>query len=180
MRAQELRRCTSESNWKDPSPVALTTSDGGGDSPAARAPSPAPPQLPLRKLASPPPRAHSRALTLASARQAGALGRGTEKLQRPRVPLTGPAWASRLRSPPPHALPGRALAERRRQLERRAPHLLGKVGGGEGAPLVQRVGQKPALGRRSNSPASRHFVSTVAAAADRQPRQEEGGDAACS
>lgn len=95
----------SEPYWKDPAPVALTTSDGGGDSPAARAPSPAPPQLPLRKLASPPPRAHTRALTLASARQAGALGRRTERLQRPRVPLTGPTWASRLRSPPPHALP---------------------------------------------------------------------------
>lgn len=94
MRAQELGRRTSEPYWKDPAPVALTTSDGGGGSPAARARSPAPPQLPLRKPASPPPRARSRALTLASARQAGALGRRTEKLWRPRVPLAGPAWAS--------------------------------------------------------------------------------------
>lgn len=93
--------------------------------------------------------------------------------QAPPGPLSAPL-------PTPHALAGRALAERLRQLERGAPHLLGKVGRGEGAPLMQRVGQKPALGRRSNSPASRHLVSTVAAATERQPRQEEGGDGACS
>lgn len=45
---------------------------------------------------------------------------------------------------------------------------------------MQRVGQKPALRRHSNSPASRHLVSTVAATTERQPRQEEGGDGACS
>lgn len=58
-------------------PVALTTSDREGGSPAARAWSPAPLQLPLRRPASPPPRALSGALTLVSAPQAGALGRRT-------------------------------------------------------------------------------------------------------
>lgn len=39
---------------------------------------------------------------------------------------------------------------------------------------MQRVGQKPALGRRSYSPASRHLVSTRAAATDRGPYQRRG------
>lgn len=115
----------------------------------------------------------------------GPPGRGSrpphrEALEAARSPSQAPPGPLSAPLPTPHALPGRALAEQLRQLERRAPHLLGKVGGGEGAPLMQRVGQKPALGRRSNSPASRHLVSTVAAAADRQPCQEEGGDVACS
>lgn len=178
MRALELRGCTAEAPWKGPAPDAPATSDGGGGS-HARPPDPEPRST---STPSPPPRARSPGPHpgLGPPGRSSRPPRRDAPLRRPRVPLTGPAWASRLRCPPPHARPDRAPAEQRRQLERGVPHLLGKVGGGEGAPLVQRVGQKPALGRRSNSPASRHLVSTVAAATDRRPRQEEGGDVACS
>lgn len=174
MRAQELRRCT------DPAPRRLDHLRRRGR--LARHPGPEP------RSASTPAAPACLAATRSSlpgprpgldppGRSARPLQRealeAARSPRRPRLGLSAPL-------PTPHALPGRALAEQLRQLERRAPHLLGKVGGGEGAPLMQRVGQKPALGRRSNSPASRHLVSTVAAATDRQPRQEEGGDVACS
>lgn len=138
----------------------------------SRVPCAAPPRPATHR---PPPRASELALGTATFPQPGGQrcrrlhgdARGRASPYRPRLGLSA--------HPTRHCTLDPAVrTPKGRQHEPGAPHLLGKVSGGEGAPLVQRVGQKPALRRRSNSPASRHLVSTVAAATDRPPRREEG------
>jgi hypothetical protein len=88
----------SEPSGKDRAPVvALTTSDGGGGSPAARARSPAPLRLTSR-CASPPRRRHPELAPGPSARPRPARPEHSAAALRSSggraFPVTGPAWAS--------------------------------------------------------------------------------------
>ncbi|XP_052029357.1 sterile alpha motif domain-containing protein 1-like [Apodemus sylvaticus] len=126
MRAQE-RRCTSEPYWKDPAPRRPDHLRRRGRLACGPGPEPRSALTPAAeaRLAATPsslpgpspwPRPARPGLSAAAPRSSG--GRAFP-LQAQPGPLSAPL-------PTPHALPGRALSGQLRQLERRAPHLLGK------------------------------------------------------